>query len=83
MTEIINISVIIPTFNRKDLVTRAIESVVNQTLQPYELIVIDDGSTDGTSEFIKTEFPQIKIVWQENTGISSARNWGIQNSKGN
>jgi len=83
MTEIINISVIIPTFNRKDLVTRAIESVVNQTLQPYELIVIDDGSTDGTSEIIKSEFPQIKYIWQENTGISNARNLGIQNSKGN
>jgi len=64
MTEIIKISVLIPTFNRKDLVTRAIQSVVNQTFQPFEIIVIDDGSTDGTSEFIKTEFPQIKY----NTG---------------
>ena len=83
MPDSIKISVIIPTFNRAILVKRAIRSVLNQSFQPYEIIVIDDGSTDGTSEFIKTEFPQIKYFWQKNSGVSVARNLGIQKSKGN
>ena len=83
MPDPIKISVIIPTFNRAFLVKRAIQSVLNQSFQPYEIIVIDDGSIDGTGELIKTEFPLIKYIWQQNSGISHARNLGIQKSQGN
>ena len=79
----IKISVIIPTFNRKDLVKRAIQSVLNQTIPPIEIIVIDDGSKDGTDQLIKGEFPQVKYFRKANSGISSARNLGIKKSVGN
>lgn len=83
MSDSLNISVIIPTFNRKGLVKRAIQSVLYQSLPLHEIIVIDDGSVDGTDQLIKNEFPQVKYSWQENSGISSARNLGIRKSKGN
>jgi glycosyltransferase involved in cell wall biosynthesis len=83
MPDLINTSVIIPTFNRKELVKRAIQSVLNQTLQPQEIIVIDDGSNDGTQSIVKNKYPQIKYFWQVNSGISSARNLGIRTSTGN
>jgi len=83
MPDSIKISVIIPTFNRVVLVKKAIQSVLNQSFQPYEIIVIDDGSTDGTEESIKSDFPQINYIWQKNSGISHARNIGIQKSQGN
>ena len=47
------ISVIIPTFNRKKILGRAIQSVINQSLQPFEVIIIDDGSNDGTKDWVK------------------------------
>lgn len=73
----LTISVIITTFNRKDLVKRAINSVLEQTILADEIIIIDDGSDDGTEEYIKEYFPDIKYYWQKNTGISAARNKGI------
>ena len=75
------ISVIIPTYNRKNLIKRAIESVLSQTLKPHEIIVVDDGSTDNTYDAIK-EYP-IKYIQQKNQGVSSARNRGIKSAKGN
>ena len=83
MSSSFQISVIIPTYNREKLVSRAIESVLNQSFQPEEIIVIDDGSTDGTKELITSKFPRTQYIWQENSGISSARNEGIKQSKGN
>jgi glycosyltransferase involved in cell wall biosynthesis len=77
MTKKESISVIITTYNRKDLVGRAIESVLAQTRLPDEIILVDDGSSDDTSQFIKVKYPQIKYIWQENQGISNARNTGI------
>jgi len=74
------LSVIIPTYNRANLVQRAIKSVLNQTLKPYEIIVIDDGSTDDTLKVLKN-YP-IKVFTQKNKGVSSARNLGIKQSKG-
>jgi glycosyltransferase involved in cell wall biosynthesis len=79
------ISVIIPTYNRADLVSRAIESVIDQTYQDWELLVVDDGSTDNTKEvvekFVKKD-SRIKYFLQSNQGASSARNFGIKNSRG-
>ena len=77
------ISVIIPTYNRKNLITRAIKSVINQSLKPFEIIIVDDGSTDGTYEFINQFFPEIRVIRQLNNGVSSARNLGLKNAKGN
>jgi glycosyltransferase involved in cell wall biosynthesis len=76
------VSVIIPTHNRADLLKEAIQSVLNQTYHNYEIIVIDDGSTDHTSETVK-QFPTpISYRYQENSGVSAARNKGIQVAKG-
>lgn len=71
-----NISVVIPTYNRYEVLKRALNSVYAQTHQPTEVIVIDDGSTDATSQ-ITEDFPSIIYRYQENAGVSSARNLGI------
>jgi len=80
------VSVIIPTYNRQKLLPKAIKSVLNQTFKNFELIIVDDGSTDNTKEIIK-EFqkrdPRIKYIWQENFGAPAGpKNTGIKNSKG-
>ena len=77
-----SISVIIPVYNRCILIERAIKSVLVQTLPPDEIIVIDDGSTDGTDKIIKNSYPDIILLKQKNRGVSSARNTGIKNTKG-
>jgi len=74
-----NVSVVIPTYNRYEFLKRALESVYAQSTLPKEIIIIDDGSTDETSQ-IQNEFPQIKYIYQKNSGVSSARNLGIQNA---
>mgnify|MGYP001273723416 FL=1 len=76
------ISVIIPTFNRKKTLGRAIQSVLNQSLSPFEILIIDDGSNDGTEEWVKENFQNIKYIYQNNHGVSSARNIGIENAYG-
>lgn len=72
-----NISVIIPTYNRYDFLKRALESVCAQNYMPKEIIVVDDGSTDKTSQ-IQRDFPHIIYLHQKNSGVSSARNAGIK-----
>jgi len=74
------ISVVIPTYNRYRLTKRAILSVLNQTCKNYEIIVVDDGSSDETAK-LKDEF-DIRYIYQENRGVSSARNQGIKAAKG-
>lgn len=76
------ISVIIPTFNRAGRIGRAVKSVLSQTLQPDEIIVIDDGSSDETSSVIEQYLPTVKYHRQGNKGVSSARNAGIRMAKG-
>lgn len=83
------ISVIVPTFNRADLILKPLESVYNQTYRPIELVVVDDGSTDRTKEIIqnwKSESESedfiIKYIFQKNSGAPAARNNGIRNSNG-
>jgi len=76
------ISVIIPTFNRIDLLKRAIDSVLNQSIKPYDIIVVDDGSIDGTSDMIQQKYKSIKLIQQKNSGVSAARNNGIKNAQG-
>ena len=72
------VSVIITTFNRANLVQQAITSVLNQTFTDFELIIIDDGSTDDTQEIVKQfHDPRIRNIWQPNQERSNARNHGI------
>jgi len=76
------VSVIIPTFNRARKVVRAISSVLYQTFTDYEIIVVDDGSTDGTEDVIAQFRPHIKYLsHSKNSGVSAARNTGIKASQ--
>jgi len=72
-------SVVIPAYNRKDFLLIAVESVLQQTFSDYELIVIDDGSTDGTKQAMSAsrEHKKIKYIWQPHSGVSAARNHGL------
>ena len=76
------ISVVIPTYNCAKFLPQAIESVLNQTCQDFELIVVDDGSTDNTkdivSNYAKTNKNTIKYIFQNNSGPSAARNTGLK-----
>ncbi|MCP3871321.1 MAG: glycosyltransferase family 2 protein [Gammaproteobacteria bacterium] len=75
-------SVVIPTHNRGDLLCRALTSVQAQTLEPLETIVVDDGSTDETRQRVENRFPACRYLFQENSGVSSARNLGITSARG-
>ena len=77
-----NVSVIIPTYNRKNLLKRALHSVSNQTFIPREIIVVDDGSSDGTKDWVLERFPDVRYIYQDNSGVSSARNSGIKEAIG-
>ncbi len=78
------VSIIIPTYNRANLVIRAIESALNQTYRNIELIVIDDGSKDQTPQIIsQIKDPRIRYIrYEENRGASHARNVGLSLAKG-
>lgn len=76
-------SVIIPTYNRQHLFEIALNSVLNQTYKDFEVIIVDDGSTDQTSEVIRNLVDtRIKYLYQENRGVSHARNRGLEISNG-
>lgn len=76
-------TVLITTRNRKQTVCRAIESVLKQTIAS-EIIVIDDASTDGTSEFVRTRYPQVVLVRSETRrGLIAQRNRGVKMARGN
>ena len=76
------VSVIIPTYNRLGLLEPALNSVLEQTFRIHEIIVVDDGSTDGTVEFLLKNFPAVSVISQKNQGVSSARNTGIRQATG-
>lgn len=78
------VSVIIPTYNRLEMVLRAVDSVLKQHFKNFECIVVDDGSTDETFEKLSLiKDSRLKIVSQKNKGVSAARNKAIDNSCGN
>lgn len=77
------LSVILPTYNRKKLVGRAIDSILSQNFLDFELIIVDDGSTDNTIKVLETyKDPRIRIFQKENGGVSSARNLGLRQARG-
>jgi len=79
------ISVIICTYNRANLLKRALNSLVRQTVKEFELIIVDDGSEDNTCEIcnsFKAQIPSLKYIYRKHSGLSSARNVGIKSSTG-
>lgn len=76
-------SVVIPLYNKQQYIRNTLESVLNQTFQDYEILVIDDGSTDNSlQEAKKVQSDRIRIISQENQGVAVARNTGIENAAG-
>nr|HID58580.1 glycosyltransferase [Desulfobacterales bacterium] len=75
------VSVIIPTYNRASFLDEAISSVLRQDLKDFELIVVDDGSTDSTQEIL-AQYQDIRIIRKTHQGVSAARNAGIAFSRG-
>ena len=71
------VSVVIPTYNRAEFVREAIASVLQQDYPEVELIVVDDGSRDGTASVVAGFGPAVRYLWQENRGVSAARNRGV------
>lgn len=67
------VSVCIPTYNRKDYLKETLQSVFAQTYKDYEVVIVDDGSTDGTEEMIKTADYKVRYYWQENVGEAAAK----------
>jgi glycosyltransferase involved in cell wall biosynthesis len=79
-----SVSVIIPLFNKREYIDRAIDSVLRQTITDFELIVVDDGSTDAGGDVVrKYTDRRIQLIVQENAGVSAARNRGAVESHGN
>ncbi len=77
----IGISVVIPSYNRVLFLSRAINSVLNQSQQVNEIILVDNGSNDGTVSFIKEKYNMVKVIYEKKKGVSYARNTGIEKSK--
>ncbi len=80
---LMTISAVIPAFNRRDHVSRAIDSALAQTVPVDEILVIDDGSTDGTAELVESRYgSRVRVVRQANSGVAGARRRGVQEARG-
>lgn len=82
----INVSVIVPVYNSAEYIGSTLDSIINQDFSSFEIIVVDDGSTDASLEIIRDKLSKAtvsyEIIHQENSGVSSARNCGIENASG-
>lgn len=77
------ISVVIPLYNKHNLIAKTLQSVFAQTFTDYEIVIVDDGSTDGSAEVVQSiKDSRIKLIRQKNSGVSAARNRGIKESTG-
>lgn len=76
------VTVVIPTFNRSAIVGRAIESALRQTYRNLECVVVDDGSSDDTRAVVERYGPRVRYLYQENAGVTAARNLAIRNARG-
>lgn len=82
MSSSASISVIIPAYNAQDFIGEAIESVQSQNITDLQIIVVDDGSTDGTAEKVSHGYPNVTLVHKQNGGAATARNAGIASAQG-
>src|SRR6266536_3253697 len=82
MNRTVEFSVVIPTYNRLDFLKEAIRSVWDQTHADYEIIVVDDGSTDGTMDYLVSLGALVKTLHQEHRGPAAARNLGVSQAAG-
>jgi len=78
----VSISVVIPAYNGESYLADAIESVLAQSLQPEEIIIVDDGSTDTTPAIIRRYAPRVRYIQQGNSGTAAARNNGVKSANG-
>lgn len=79
----IDVSVILPVYNSEAFIKEAVESIIKQTHSSFEIIAVEDGSTDNSGEILKgISDPRLKIIYQENSGTAVARNRGVKESKG-
>lgn len=76
------VSIIVPTYNRRETILRSLESIRAQTFEDWEALVVDDGSTDDTAELVAGFDPRLRVIRQDNQGITGARNAGLRESKG-
>lgn len=76
------INVIVPTYNNAKYLREAIDSILNQSAAHYDILVVDDGSTDETRDIVSSYGNQVRYLYQENQGLAVARNTGIANTKG-
>ena len=79
------ISVIVPVYNVKDYLEECLDSLVNQTCKDKEIILVDDGSTDGSGRICDSyaeKYKEVRVVHKENGGVSAARNTGIEQASG-
>lgn len=82
MNHTADISVVIPSFNRWYCLPRALDSVLAQTLPAREILLVDDGSSDGTAERVAERYPMVTVLRQANAGVSSARNVAVRAAGG-
>ena len=76
------ISVVIPLYNKEHQISETLRSVLEQTFQDFEVVIVDDGSTDKSAEeALKIRDPRIRLVRQENAGVSAARNRGVEEAR--
>ena len=81
----VSVSIIVPIYNTREYLPRCLNSLLNQTLEDIEIIAVDDGSTDGSSEIVDKyalESSKIRVFHLENRGVSSARNFGLKQARG-
>jgi len=76
------VSIVIPTYNRETYIAKALDSVMQQTYTQFEVVVIDDGSTDNTADLVKGYGEKVRYFYQDNQGIAGARNAGIRKCTG-
>jgi glycosyltransferase involved in cell wall biosynthesis len=76
------VSVVIPAFNRAPCVAQAVNSVLAQTFKSFEIVAVDDGSTDGTAEVLEKFGAAVRLLRQQNRGVAAARNCGIRAARG-
>ena len=79
------VSVVVPVYNIKEYIDKCIDSIVNQTYSEIEIIIVDDGSSDGTEQIVdeyEKKYKNIAVYHTENKGVSAARNLGISKASG-